>query len=233
MSDVVTLELERESERFDAVEQPVGSDLSETVEDSICQDRRILRTRRALREAIIALIEERGLDGFTVNDLCAEADLNRGTFYNHFASKDALLGALEDEIMEDLKLYQQMMQEITLSDLLRYKVTRKPFPFLVKLFDYLREQGDFVHAVLGSGGDSRFSERLKNSVCTDLIQSVLHERYRNSPTPFVNYYVAFYASAYLGVIVAWLQGGMQESSQDMARIAMRLFLIQPGESIEL
>ena len=47
-----------------------------------CEDRRITRSKRALRDALIELMEERGFDGFTVNDLCVRADLNRGTFYN-------------------------------------------------------------------------------------------------------------------------------------------------------
>ena len=66
-----------------------------------------------------------------------------------------------------------------------------------------------------------------------MIQSILHERYRNDPTPFVEYYVAFFASAYLGVIQRWLETGMQEDSEEMALIAMRLFFIKPGESITL
>ena len=60
-----------------------------------------------------------------------------------------------------------------------------------------------------------------------------HERYRNDPEPFVGYYVAFFASAYLGVITRWIETGMRESSEEMALIAMRLFFIKPGESIKL
>ena len=43
-------------------------------------------------------MEERGFDGFTVNDLCVRADLNRGTFYNHYHDKEALLAALDENI---------------------------------------------------------------------------------------------------------------------------------------
>ena len=45
--------------------------------------------------------------------------------------------------------------------------------------------------------------------------------------------MAFFASAYLGVIERWIETGMQESSEEMALIAMRLFFIKPGESIKL
>lgn len=200
---------------------------------SASTDRRIARTRRALRQALIELAEERGLDGFTVNDLCARADLNRGTFYNHFRDKDDLLVTLEDEVMEGLFRFRGEINKITLVDLAKLKVSKEPLPLLVALFDYLGEQADFLHAMLGPGGDVKFAPRLRDSICSDLILGMLHERYRNDPTPFVQYYVAFYASAYVGVITRWLEGGMQESSEDMARIAMRLLFIKPGESIKL
>ena len=101
------------------------------------------------------------------------------------------------------------------------------------LFDYLREQSAFLHAVLGPGGDARFAPRLREAICENLVQNILHEKYRDNPTPFVEYYVAFYAAAYLGIIACWIERGTPESSEDMARIATRLFFIKPGESIEL
>lgn len=196
-------------------------------------DRRIARSKRALRSALIELIEERGLDDVSVNDLCVRADLNRGTFYNHFHDKDDLVTTLEDEVISDLERIQEQMKDLTVMDLVRYRMRKQPLPFLVDLFDYLREQGDFLHAITGPGGDIRFAPRLRDSVCANLIQTILHERYRANPTPFVQYYVAFYATAYLGVIEHWIETGMQESSEDMALIAMRLFFIKPGESITL
>lgn len=196
-------------------------------------DRRITRSKRALRKALIELTEERELDGFTVNDLCARADLNRGTFYNHFRDKEDLLAVLEDEIMDDLRRFNEETGKLTLLDLAKIKLAKEPLPLLVDLFDYLREQGDFLRAMLGSGGDAKLGERLRDSLCTDFILGLLHERYRNDPTPFVQYYVAFYASAYLGVITRWLECGMKESSEEMARIAIRLLFIKPGESIKL
>ena len=202
-------------------------------EERACVDRRITKSKRALRTALIDLMEERGFDAVSVNDLCARADLNRGTFYNHFRDKEDLLAALEDEVMADLGRIQEQMASLTVRELMKYRVRKVPLPLLVNLFDYLREQGDFLHAVLGPGGDVRFGPRLRDAVCTNLIQSILHECYRNDPTPFVEYYVAFFASAYLGVIQRWLETGMQEDSEEMALIAMRLFFIKPGESITL
>ena len=196
-------------------------------------DPRIARSKAALREALIELMEERGLDGFTVGDLCTCAGLNRGTFYNHFKDKDNLLATFEDEIMEGLEAFRIKMQELEIRDLLKYRARKRPLPVLVELFDYLRKEGDFLHAVLGPGGDVRFGPRLREVVCGGLIRSLLHERYRESDDAFVGYYIAYFAGAYLGVIDQWIKTGMRESSEEMALVAMRLFFIKPGEAIKM
>ena len=44
---------------------------------------------------------ERGLAGFTIEEVCEQADVSRRTFFNYFASKDdAVLGANPDEETE-------------------------------------------------------------------------------------------------------------------------------------
>lgn len=60
-------------------------------------DRRIQRTRRALRDALLSLLQERGWDDLSVQDICERADVGRSTFYVHFQNKEELLaGSLND-----------------------------------------------------------------------------------------------------------------------------------------
>ena len=197
------------------------------------EDRRITRSRAALRRAFVELMEESGFESITVNDLCTRAGLTRGTFYNHYSDKDALLDAFEQEVLDDLAVFERRLGEVGMGSVMYHIARKKPLPFLVELFDYLRSQGDFLHAVLGPGGDVRFAPRLRDSLCTQIVESILHEQYRDNPTAFVGYYVAFFASAYLGVITRWIDTGMPETSQEMALISQRLLFIKPGESIRL
>lgn len=214
-----------------------GSTLADS--DQACRpgcpacDPRIARSKKALRDAMIGLMEEQGFESISVNDLCQRAGLNRGTFYNHFHTKEDMLAAMEGEVLSDLERFRPEMQRLGIPEVMGYRLAKRPMPLLVDFFECMRGQGDFFHAVLGPGGDPSFGPRLRDLVCTDLIKSVLHEKYRNDPSTFVGYYVAFYASAYLGVIVRWIETGMEESPEQMALIAMRLLFIKPGEHIEL
>ena len=57
-------------------------------------DPRILRSRRMLMEALAKLLNEKGFDDISVQEIADEATLNRATFYLHYPDKNALLQAM-------------------------------------------------------------------------------------------------------------------------------------------
>jgi AcrR family transcriptional regulator len=60
-------------------------------------DRRVRKTRRQLRDALVSLILVRGWQAVSVKDVCERAELGRSTFYVHFVDKeDLLLSAFDD-----------------------------------------------------------------------------------------------------------------------------------------
>ena len=54
-------------------------------------DRRVQRTRAALRSAFIELVLTRGYEALTAGDISRKANVGRSTFYLHYASKAAVL----------------------------------------------------------------------------------------------------------------------------------------------
>jgi AcrR family transcriptional regulator len=58
------------------------------------QDRRVGKTRKALKEALTDLILEEGYEGVSVQDVIDRADVGRSTFYAHYIDKDDLLMAI-------------------------------------------------------------------------------------------------------------------------------------------
>ena len=55
------------------------------------QDLRIIKTRKAITDAMSKLLETQNFKHITVSDLCEEALVSRATFYVHFEDKYALL----------------------------------------------------------------------------------------------------------------------------------------------
>lgn len=78
--------------------------------DSGLRDRKKQQTKAALTEAALRLVDERGLENVTVEDISAAADVSPRTFFNYFATKDeALIG---DHTAND----QQMRERILGAD---------------------------------------------------------------------------------------------------------------------
>jgi TetR/AcrR family transcriptional regulator, transcriptional repressor of bet genes len=57
--------------------------------------------RRVLIEAALTCIAEGGIQAFTVDRICARAQVSRGLITHHFGSMEALLAALYDQLYSD------------------------------------------------------------------------------------------------------------------------------------
>ncbi len=68
---------------------------------SIALDARIVRTRQALRLAMIDLAAESPLDEITVRAIAARAGIGYATFFRHYADKEALLADVADALTGD------------------------------------------------------------------------------------------------------------------------------------
>ena len=74
------------------------------------EDRRVRKTKSAIKHAFIQLLKERGLENITVQDIADKADINRGTFYLHYEDKYLLLTDMEDECIDQISKFTQFSE---------------------------------------------------------------------------------------------------------------------------
>ena len=79
------------------------------------EDRRVIRTKKAIRGAFAELLSEKEYNDITVTDIAERADINRKTFYNYYRNTEDLVQDIEDEaiaafdaIMDDVKAHHIM-----------------------------------------------------------------------------------------------------------------------------
>lgn len=63
-------------------------------------DLRIVKTKKAIREAFLQVRKTTPLEKMKVRDLCRIALINKSTFYNHYEDVFALSEEMENEILE-------------------------------------------------------------------------------------------------------------------------------------
>src|SRR4051794_19225734 len=98
-------------------------------------DRRVRKTKTQLRDALVALVLERGWDAVSVKDVCERADVGRSTFYVHFVDKEDLLLSGFDDLHKELR---------------DHHATREtPFGFAEPLIAHARENLKLYRALIG------------------------------------------------------------------------------------
>jgi len=58
------------------------------------------KTRNALVGAAVSVMARKGIEPATINDITEAADVGFGSFYNHFASKEELVGVVTYELLD-------------------------------------------------------------------------------------------------------------------------------------
>ena len=118
-------------------------------------DRRRLRTRNALRNALLELIIARGWDDIAVLDLCERANIGRSTFYTHYTNKDALLvGSLDD-----LRGYLRQARREG-----RTTAERSTFGFALGLIEHAHEQRRLFSTLIGRRSGYVVQQRFREMV---------------------------------------------------------------------
>ncbi len=113
-------------------------------------DRRVRKTRKHLRDALVSLILEHGWDDVSVIDVCERADVGRSTFYLHFADKEDLLLSGFDELHEALHA--------------THVKAVGAFAFVEPLIDHARENARLMRAVVGRKSGQAVQRRFRDVV---------------------------------------------------------------------
>lgn len=190
-------------------------------------DLRVVRTIESIKEAFVALIEEKGFESITVKDITTTAKINRGTFYAHYQDKYDLMNRCQEEFMLEMSnIAKQNIAKLVASINTNNSILQ-PLEIAVLIFEFLERNRKFIKAILGPNGDLSFQTKLKNFMWKTLFEST------ENPIKQVNllvpgeYLVSYIASAHIGVIQQWLLEDRKETPQEMAQILSTITLNGP------
>lgn len=84
-------------------------------------DKRVARTRKAIRRALIELAEEKPVDKITVKELCDLAEISKPAFYSHYGTLYDVIEEIEDESVQQMIT---RMAQLTRGDMYTEKFLR-------------------------------------------------------------------------------------------------------------
>lgn len=169
-------------------------------------DRRVARTQRSLRDALIALIHERGWDVVTVQDICERADVGRSTFYVHFADKEELL-------LSGFELFRGQLREHVAAR------ADEPLAFLRPLIEHVREHQRMSRALVGKRSHQAVQREFMRLV-SEMVERDVAPLMAAGPRR--NAVVRYLAGAVAELLVWWLDNRTGLDAAEIERIALQL-----------
>ena len=135
------------------------------------QNRKTRYTQMALRDSLIELMKVKAISQITIKELCENADINRTTFYTHYADQYRLLKSIEDETLTWIK---EMIAEF--SDMKEREAVVKN---LEKAFEYIIQNKNHIQVLMSEQGSIDFQRDLLIVIYEQggiwLVNSFLHE----------------------------------------------------------
>ena len=180
-------------------------------------DRRVERTRALLRKALLSLVEERGFEGLTVQDIIDRANVGRATFYAHFDNKEDLLVSGLEELRLSLKeqLHTALAQRSGSDDRL--------FTFSRGLFEHASGHRDLFRAMAGKRSRAvvqRLFQRMLLELVRENLKAMAPAADRGSLR--LEAAIQFIAGGLFGLQMWWMDGKVLLSADEIDEIFRRL-----------
>ena len=174
-------------------------------------DRRVRKTRRQLRQGLEQLMQTKPVHDITIKELCEVCDINRGTFYLHYTDVNALLMAIEQEMMSE---FEQVLEEVTVAEMTQPK-SKGPSQAMCSLVEFFAQNAAMCRILLCNNGDMAFVERVKEVVRTQMLNkwSTAQDSHGKSAT---DYAFAFVVAGCIGMLQLWLENDMPIPPSKMA-----------------
>ena len=175
-------------------------------------DARVRKTRDALGDALIALMQEKPFETITVQEVLDRAHVSRSTFYTHYSDKDDLLMSDAEEFFEALSM--------TLST--NGDKSDRVFP-VREFLAHLADVQPFFKALVKSGKFQENMELARGHFARG-IERRLSELPRASSIPGNELpAIAFtHAGALLSLLTWWLDRSMREPPEQMDKLFHRM-----------
>ena len=166
-------------------------------------DKRILNTKRKLKDTLLVLLTKKRLKDITVLELCKKANINRTTFYKYYNAVEDLTLKIEEELTIHLK---EEISTIKRNYLLS---------FTTKIIETIKKEKETYLPLLGENGDHTYLKRILHLVHEESITEWQHLLKKASQSDLENIY-DFIVDGTIGIIEEWIKKDCLEEQEKIS-----------------
>ncbi len=171
-------------------------------------DRRVLKTRQAIHEALFSLMQERQYSKITIQDIIDRANVGRSTFYQHFTTKDELLFSSIEHLLEVLNQY--------ILSYVEHNGDRFGLIPVVELFEHIKENNRVIKGLIRSESSGLFFLKVQE-YWSDRVEQALKSKLPEGIEPKIPLLILtnHISSTFINLLKWWLDNKMVYSPAQM------------------
>lgn len=182
-------------------------------------DLRVKRTNKMIIEAFIKLVEEKGYDQVTVQDIADEAMINRATFYAHYKDKQDLYDTIFDLAVD---AFTSVLNPTDLVKGNRLKV-RQIELVLTNIYENIHKNRKFYLTIM----DGAAFEMLRKKLAEILYDQYSHvfDRLRITENDIevpMDFIIEYMTSIFISTLHWWLNTDADMSPEHLSKLVVKL-----------
>ncbi|MDX8364639.1 TetR/AcrR family transcriptional regulator [Cytobacillus sp. IB215665] len=186
------------------------------------EDLRITRTRKLIGEAFLKLLQQKGFDSITIQNIADEAMINRATFYLHYQDKYDLLEQMMDVVLKELiTSYGDSNNHIEEQ---QFKIKNHQMT-IQRVYESVEKHRFFYQVMFGKHGVYEFRKNLE-----EVMIGKFEENFNNLEMTDADFKIPkevllhFSSSAFVGIIDWWLREENHKSPEEMSVMISQIIL---------
>lgn len=183
------------------------------------KDLRVMRTHKMIIESFFYLVEEKGFEAITVQEIADRAMINRATFYAHFKDKQDLYEQIFDfavkaftSVLDADKTIQGNRIEVKKIELL-----------LTKIYNNIHKNKNFFLTIMDGSSNETLRKKLAEILYEKYADTLAHLRITENEIEVpIDFIIEYMTSIFIGTLHWWVTSDTDMTPNHLARLVIKL-----------
>ena len=172
------------------------------------ESRRITMTKNLLKESLLEILKSKPLHKITIKEICENADVNRSTFYLHYADQFALCDEIENDSVEKIN-----------TCLAKVSMKNNRVEGLTEFLAYMKSSGELFKILMRPDFNNSFRVRFTEVAIKRLAELDYHDNVSDEDKEYI---FRFMFMGVLGMLEKWVKDDFDKSPEEIAAFILSL-----------
>lgn len=177
------------------------------------QDRRVTKTKKAIKNAFVNLLAEKDVNDISVTDVASVADVDRKTIYNYYNGVYAIQEEIETEFVDRLNVVLEEIGQTTVDN---------PYHIFEKLTGILNQNIEFYSRLMKVDAQSHLLRKIKRVIKVRLKNALMQTSIKDSPE--IDMISEYVTSGMVAVYQNWFNSPREKSLEDFSNNVGKLVI---------